>query len=101
MNVVLPNTWVRQQYQYLKHGGDNPVVNKKMTLGQVVTNFTGQVVASCARVCVQHHSCIHHTSPETMHLYVYITRKCLSFFIIFLIDKNFLQNVVLSYIATH
>ena len=76
-----------------------------MTLGQVVTNFTGQVVASfvcvcvrvyaCARACVcvhvrarvyvcvcvgvlQHHSRIHHTSPETMHFYVYINRKCFS-----------------------
>ena len=48
----LPNTWAAQQYQYLKHGGDNPVANKKMTLGQVVTNFTGQVVTSCVWVCV-------------------------------------------------
>ena len=79
-----------------QHGGDNPVANKTMTLGQGVTNFTGQVVTSCVcvcmcacvcvRVCVcvcvgvlQHHSRIHHTSPETVHLYVYIKRKCLSF----------------------
>ena len=54
----------------------------KMTLGQIVTNFTGQVVASCVCVSVrvlQNHSRIHHTLPETMHLYVYIKRKCLSF----------------------
>ena len=32
-------------------------------------------------VCVlQHHCRIHHTSPETMCLYIYIKRKCLSFF---------------------
>ena len=43
--------WAGQQYQYVKHGGDNPVANKKMTLGQVVTNFTGQVVTSCVCVC--------------------------------------------------
>ena len=49
--MFLPNTWAGQQYQYLKHGGDNPVANKKMTLGQVVTNFTGQVVC-VKRVCV-------------------------------------------------
>ena len=43
------NTWAGQQYQYLKHGGDNPVANKKMTLGQFVTNFRG---GARARVCV-------------------------------------------------
>ena len=35
-----------------------------------------------ARVCecvLQPHSRIHHTSPETMHLYIYVKRKCLSF----------------------
>ena len=48
----LPNTWAGQQYKYLKHGGDNPVANEKMTLGQVVINFTGQVVTSCVCVCV-------------------------------------------------
>ena len=54
-SVFLSNTWAGQQYQYLKHGGDNPVAIKKITVGQVVTNFTGQVVASCApcaRACV-------------------------------------------------
>ena len=78
--------------QYLKHGGDNPVAHKKMTLGQVVTNFTGQVVTSCAcvracaraRACVcvvlPHYSRIRDTSSETMHSYVYIKRKSLSFF---------------------
>ena len=50
--VFLPNTWAGQQYQYLKHGGDNPVANKKMTLRQVVTNFTRQVVCACVCVCV-------------------------------------------------
>ena len=90
----LPNTWAGQQYQNFKHGGDIPVVNEKMTLGQVVTNFTRQDVCECwraravARVCVcvraracvlQHHSRIHHTSSETMHLNVYIKRKFLSF----------------------
>ena len=49
----LPNTWAGQQYQYLNHGGDNPVANKKTRLGQVVTNFTGQVVTSCVCVCVR------------------------------------------------
>ena len=52
-SVFLPNVWAGQQYQYLKHGGDNPVANKKMTLGQVVTNFTGQVVTSCLCVFLQ------------------------------------------------
>ena len=34
----------------------------------------------CARACVlQHHSRIHYTSPETMHLHVNSKRKCLSF----------------------
>ena len=47
----LPNTWTGQQSQYLKHVGDNPVANWKMTLGQVVTNFTGQVVCVC--VCAR------------------------------------------------
>ena len=51
-SVFLSNTRAGQQYQYLKHGGDNPVANKTMTLGQVVINFTGQDVASCVCVCV-------------------------------------------------
>ena len=86
--VYLSKTRTGKQYQYLKHGDDNPVANKKMTLGQVVTNFTGQMVASFVYVCVcvfvclcvlQHHSRIHHTLLESMDLYVYIKRKCLSF----------------------
>ena len=51
----------------------------KMMQGQVVINFTRQVVTSCVFVCVcelQHHILIHRTSPKIMHLYVYIKRKC-------------------------
>ena len=44
--VLLPNTWAGQQHKYLKHGGREPVASKKMTLGQVVPHFTGQVVSS-------------------------------------------------------
>ena len=44
--VFLPNTWASQQHKYLKRGGREPVASKKMTLGQVVPNFTGQVVSS-------------------------------------------------------
>ena len=44
--VLLLNTWASQQHKYLKHGGREPVANKKMTLGQVVPNFIGQVVSS-------------------------------------------------------
>ena len=44
--VLLSNTWTSQQHKYLKHGGREPVTSKKMTLGQVVPNFTGQVVSS-------------------------------------------------------
>ena len=44
--IVLLNTWASQQHKYLKHGGREPVASKKMTLGQVVSNFTGQVVSS-------------------------------------------------------
>ena len=44
--VLLSNTWDSQQHKYLKHGGREPVASKKMTLGQVVPNFTGQVVSS-------------------------------------------------------
>ena len=43
---LLPNTWASQRYKYLKHGGRETVASKKMTLGQVVPNFTGQVVSS-------------------------------------------------------
>ena len=43
--VFLPNTWA-SQHKYLKHGGREPVASNKMTLGQVVPNFTGQVVSS-------------------------------------------------------
>ena len=57
-----------------------------MTLGQVVTNFTRQVVRVCVCVCVgggegvlQRHSRMHHPPPQTIHVYVYIKRKCLSF----------------------
>ena len=39
--ILLPNTWASQQYKYLKHGGHESVASKKMTLGQVVPNFTG------------------------------------------------------------
>ena len=39
--VLLPNTWASQQHKYLKNGGREPVTSKKMTLGQVVPNFTG------------------------------------------------------------
>ena len=48
-----PNTWDGQQYEYLKHDGDN-VANKKMTLGQVVTNCTRTHAHTHtrARVCV-------------------------------------------------
>ena len=55
------------------------------TVGYTGANLhMGQVVTithkSCVCVCVlQHHSRINHRSPETMHLYVYIKRKCLSF----------------------
>ena len=38
--------WASQQHKYLKHGGREPVASKKMTLGQVVPNFTEQVVSS-------------------------------------------------------
>ena len=44
--VLLPNTWASRQHKYLEHGGREPVANKKMTLGQVVPNFTRQVVSS-------------------------------------------------------
>ena len=40
------NTWASQQHEYLKHDGRESVASKKMTLGQVVPNFTGQVVSS-------------------------------------------------------
>ena len=44
--LLLPNTWASQQHKYLKHRGREPVASKKMTLGQVVPNFTEQVVSS-------------------------------------------------------
>ena len=44
--VLLPNTWASQYHKYHKHGGRELVASKKMTLGQVVPNFTGQVVSS-------------------------------------------------------
>ena len=43
---LLPNTWASQQYKFLKQGSREPVTSKNMTLGQVVPNFTGQVVSS-------------------------------------------------------
>ena len=54
-SIFLHNSWIGQQYQYLKYVHDNPVANKNITLGQVVTNFTGQVVTSCSCVC----ACVH------------------------------------------
>ena len=75
---------------------------KKLTLGEIVrfVNFTEQVVTSyVCGVCVC--ARVHHTSPKTMHLYIYIKRKCLSFLKIFSTEKNFLQNAVFSYIAAH
>ena len=78
MSVFLPNTWAGQQYQYLKHGGDNPIANKKNDAG---AGWHKLGACASARVCVlQHHSPIHHISPETMHLYVYIKRKYYSYF---------------------
>ena len=44
--LLLPNTWASQEHKYLKHDDREPVAIKKMTLGQVVPNFTGQVVSS-------------------------------------------------------
>ena len=41
---LVPNTWASQQHKNLKLGSREPVASKKMTLGQVVPNFTGQVV---------------------------------------------------------
>ena len=43
--VLLPNTWASQQHEYLEHSGPEPVASKKMSLEQVVPNFTGQVVS--------------------------------------------------------
>ena len=78
----------------------------KMTLEQVVTNFTGQVVASCACVCARARAsmCYNTTVVYTIHhrkLCTCMFRLKEIFFIIFSTDKNFLQNVVLSYIAAH
>ena len=42
---------------------------------------------------IQSHSRIHHTSPETMHLYVYIKRKCLSFLYYFRPIKLFCRTL--------
>ena len=38
--------YTSQQHKYLKHGGREPIASKKITLGQVVPNFTEQVVSS-------------------------------------------------------
>ena len=43
---LLPNTWGIIQHKYFSYGGREPVESKKMTLGQVVSNSTGQVVSS-------------------------------------------------------
>ena len=43
-SVLLLNTWASQQHKYLEHSGREPVASEKITLGQVVPNFTGQVV---------------------------------------------------------
>ena len=40
-SVPLQNTWASQHHKYLKHGSREPVTSKKITLGQVVPNFTG------------------------------------------------------------
>ena len=45
-DVLLPNICASLQNKYLKHGGSEPVSSKKIMLGQVVPNFTGQVVNS-------------------------------------------------------
>ena len=37
--------WASQQHKSLKHGSREPVSSEKMTLGQVVPHFTGQVFA--------------------------------------------------------
>ena len=107
----LPNTWGDLQYQYLKHGGDNPVANEKMTLGQVVTNFTGQVVASfvsvCVCVCARVRVCVttpYSYTPYSTGNYARVClhlKKMFEFFLIFSTEKNFLQNAVLSHIAAH
>ena len=44
--VFLPNTWASQKHKYLKHGGCERVAGQKIPLGQVVPNFTWQVVVS-------------------------------------------------------
>ena len=41
--VLLPNTWASQQHKYLKDDGREPTASEKMTVGQLVSNFTGQV----------------------------------------------------------
>ena len=45
----LPNSRAGQQYQYLKHGGDNPVAKKKNDAGAGCHKFHG---ASCHKLCV-------------------------------------------------
>ena len=39
------DTWASQQHKYLKYSGRKPVASKKMTLGQVVPNFTKHIVS--------------------------------------------------------
>ena len=64
---------------------------KKWRWGKLSQISWGKLRArACVCVCVlQHHSRIHHTSPETMHLYVYTKRICLSFFQYFRTRKSF------------
>ena len=38
--LYLRNKWASQQHKYLKYGGHEHVASKKITLGQVVPNFT-------------------------------------------------------------
>ena len=44
--ILLLNTWASQQHNHLKHGGREPVASKKVTVGQAVLNFSGQVMSS-------------------------------------------------------
>ena len=59
-------------------------------LSQISRGNLSQVVCVCV---LQYYSRIHHTSPGTMHLYVYIKRKCLSFFYYFRPRKMFCRTL--------